>query len=374
MDGCWAKLWNRNYALLIVSNLLLYVSVYALIPVLPLPGYWTALFCFSLPLLGLFNNYLVDAFKRKNMYIIPVFLLSVCTLLYIYTANVKVMVGLRVVQGALFGLALMTSGSTLVIDVTPGCNRNVANFYFAWSSAIGLLLGLSLGFYLVQNVEFKDALLTSAGLSLFSLLLMSFLRISFRAPLDPPLLSFDRFILWRTLLPGINMVTIPIVVGILTCNLPNPYYYISLAAGFSLFLIVRPSIPKTTDGRLLITVGNITASLGLVMLLQMANLSYWIYFSGLMVGMGLSASLLHFLRMMILLPEHCERGTGFHTFTLLWEIGMGIGLVLTLGNYLIALSTVVSLIILLLGIGGLTYILYVHFYYKKALKNRIQNY
>lgn len=374
MQGCNATLWNRNYVLLILSNLLLYVSVYSLIPVLPLPGKWTAAFCFALPLLGLFNNYMVDSFKRKNVFIIPVFLLSVCTFLYVYATDLNIMLGLRIVQGALFGLALMASGSTLAIDVTPGCNRNAANFYFAWSGVIGMLLGMASGFFMNHYLDFKTSLLVAAGLSLASLLLVAMISVSFRAPLELSFVSFDRFILPRTLLPGLNMMMLPIVIGILVCLVTNPYFYISMAVGTGLFLFIRPFIPKTTDGRLLITMGNVLACVGLVLLLRIDGAYVLHYLSGVTVGLGLSLSLLHCLRMMILLPEHCERGTGFHTLTILWEMGVGVGLVAVFYHYSLDFVSAICVAILILGIGGLFYLFITHPYYIKALKNRIQNY
>ena len=47
--------------------------------------------------------------------------------------------------------------------------------------------------------------------------------------------------------------------------------------------------------------------------------------AGLLTGLGMGFSLLQFLRMMIRLPLHCERGTGYHTYQLLWESGVMLG-------------------------------------------------
>ena len=47
--------------------------------------------------------------------------------------------------------------------------------------------------------------------------------------------------------------------------------------------------------------------------------------AGFLTGLGMGFSLLQFLRMMIRLPLHCERGTGYHTYQLLWESGVMLG-------------------------------------------------
>lgn len=40
-------------------------------------------------------------------------------------------------------------------------------------------------------------------------------EVCFRAPLDLPLLSLDRFLLFRTLIPGLNMMVVPFILGVL---------------------------------------------------------------------------------------------------------------------------------------------------------------
>lgn len=92
-----------------------------------------AIFGASLFLLGAFNNYLVDTFKRKNVCTRSLLLLALLGLLYPYAGEWGMIFLLRVLQGALFGVVLMAMGSTLVIDVTPSQYRNKASVVFTWS-------------------------------------------------------------------------------------------------------------------------------------------------------------------------------------------------------------------------------------------------
>ena len=53
--------------------------------------------------------------------------------------------------------------------------------------------------------------------------------------------------------------------------------------------------------------------------------------AGVMMGLGVASAMCQYLKIMIKLPKHCERGTGYHTYQLMWEIGVMMGV--TLGFY-----------------------------------------
>ena len=208
-------LWNRNFCLLVLANVFLYASVYVLFPVL---HRWiqvalecddlhaaliTSVFGIAPFLSGPFNAYLVDRFRRKHVCVYSILLLAVITMCYGYVSDMRWMIVWMLLQGAMFGTALMSMGGTLVIDVTPSHHRDRANACFTWAGVVGILAGIVLGingglpFVISSDGEF----MFSACLALVSVLLVSAVRVCFRAPLDVPLLSFDRFLLFRTFLP-----------------------------------------------------------------------------------------------------------------------------------------------------------------------------
>lgn len=79
------------------------------------------------------------------------------------------------------------------------------------------------------------------------------------------------------------------------------------------------------NGRIQIFIGQLLTAVGLAMLCG-ADTGEYFYGAGVLLGMGLGFSIGQFLRMMILLPLHCERGTGYHTYQLLWEAGIMLGI------------------------------------------------
>lgn len=122
---------------------------------------------------------------------------------------------LRVLQGALFGVVLMAMGSTLVIDVTPSQYRNKASVVFTWSGVLGMLCGILLGYNAGWYLSFQQQIYLFVGFCALPVVLVSMVEVCFRAPLDLPLLSFDRFLLFRTLIPGLNMMVVPFILGVL---------------------------------------------------------------------------------------------------------------------------------------------------------------
>lgn len=369
-------LWNRNFSLLIAANILLYIAVYMLFPLIHrwMIQAWscsglqaagvTAVFGIALFLPGVFNNYLVDTFSRKNVCTRSMALLALVGILYPYVTSVGMVVVLRILQGALFGIALMTTGSTLVIDVTPSNKRNEANRVFTWSSIIGMLGGIIAGMEGGDYLGFTSLLYVSAFLCAVSIVLVSMVTVCFRAPLDLPLCSFDRFILFRTLLPGINMMTVPMVLGMLFIMISDAFFYLCIGGGFFVYLFIRQVFTNPMNGRLQILLGQLLTGAGVAVLCGV-DTGFHLYAAGWLIGLGLGFSVGQFLRMMILLPLHCERGTGYHTYQLLWETGIMLGIwssqyacqVEDKSPYQIALG--------ICTVGFLFYQVYIHRYFTK---------
>ncbi len=377
-------LWNRNFCLLALANVCLYASVYMLFPVL---HRWiqAALDCDGLQaalitsvfgvapfLSGPFNAYLIDRFKRKHVCVYSILALAAITMFYSYVSDGRWMAFWLILQGAMFGTALMSMGSTLVIDVTPSHHRDRANACFTWAGVAGMLAGIVLGINggLPFVVSSEGEFMFSACLALVSVLLVSAVQVCFRAPLDVPLLSFDRFLLFRTFLPGLNMMAVPVMLGFLLGTVGYGYsrFYLYMGAGFFVFLLASRFIVRKAGGRLLNGAG-LLLMLAAVGVLGFPDLGHRVFgCAGALAGLGLGLSLCQFLRMMILLPLHCERGTGYHTFQLFWGAGVTVGYLLcqwevrtTAGN---PFATAFAI-----GAAGLAlYQLCTHRYYMKKLQ------
>ena len=66
----------------------------------------------------------------------------------------------------------MTTGSTLVIDVTASRRRTDANIAFAWAGRFGMVVGLALGIYIYPYWNFHHIIYTSMALGALALVLI----------------------------------------------------------------------------------------------------------------------------------------------------------------------------------------------------------
>lgn len=328
-----AKLWTRDMIILSLSNFFLYVSLYIMLPVLPLwmvqnwhcgyaeAGGAVAVFGLAMFLLGPCNSYIIDTFKRKNVCLYTLALLAGVNLLYPYAATIGLVVLLRMMQGALFGVVSMTIGSTLAIDITASRRRTDANVVFSWLGRFGMAVGLALGTYIYPYWSFVNVVYVCVAFGIGALLLLPLLHVPFRAPLCPPLFSLDRFLLPRTLLPGINMLMISFIFGVVIAHIYNEIFYICILIGFLVSLLASKYVLSHISCRAEMEFGQAALITG-ILLLVFSNSLMNSYIAALLLGIGVGITISRFFMIMISLPMHCERGTGNNTYQLLWETGV----------------------------------------------------
>lgn len=369
-------LWNKNFSLLIVADVLLYWAVYLLFPLLHRwmmdswgstsvgAGAACAVFAAAMFLPGVFNSYLVDRYARKSVAVRSMLALGVLTLLYPYVGAAWMVWGLRVGQGVAFGIAIMATGATLAIDVTPSNKRTPANRVFAWASIIGMFLGLVSAWFGERCFPFYYLLYVSAGLCLVAVVLVSMVDVCFRAPLGVPLCSSDRFLLSRTLLPGFNLLSVPMVLGLLAVAVPDIYFYLCTAAGFLGYLVIRQVFTRPMNGRLQVFIGQVLTIVGLLLVMVVPDYREVYYVAAGCIGLGGGFSIGQFLRMMILLPRHCERASGFQTYQLLWETGFMLGAL----TGCVAEANLLALAFMVSVAGLILYQLYIHEYFQRNVE------
>ncbi|MGL5272673.1 MAG: MFS transporter [Phocaeicola sp.] len=326
--------WTSNMFFIACSNFLLYVSTSLLLPVLCnwLLVYWncsyteagvvaTLPFIVGLFPLGFLNSYLIDRFKRRNVCLIALILMLSLTLLYPYADSIFNVMALRFAQGVFFGIATMTTGSTLVIDFTASKMRTRSNRTFARFGRLGVVSGIALGIYILRYREFSEIIYLSAILTMASSLLIIFLRIKFRAPLETSKFSLDRFILPAALLPGLNMLFMPFVLGLLIASQTNEFLFITLFVSFILTYQVHKVKGDFMTARQELATGYILSGVGLALLFLVDSLLAP-YLGVFLIGVGIAVVSNRFLIMMVSLPLHCGRGSGNNTYQLFWEIGV----------------------------------------------------
>ncbi len=116
------------------------------------------------------------------------------------------------------------------------------------------------------------------------------------------------------------MLCVPIALGMVLSAMPDALFYLSIVGGFIVYLLLRQLSTISQNGKLQVFLGQVLTLAGLVVLLVVDS-GVHLHASGFLIGLGTGFSIGHFLQMMILLPMHCERGTSYQTFQLLWQLG-----------------------------------------------------
>ena len=381
------RLWNKHFWLLAMANLLLVMSSYMLVATIPLRmevrGYSMlqialvmSMFFIGIYLFGSLSGYLVQRYRRKNVFNVSTLLLLAVTGVLYYLSNLPynsfdytLLVGLRFIQGAFYGLSQLVLLSTLIIDTVEAVHRTEANYTVTWFGRFALALGPLSGLLVYQYMNFGSVLLLSCGCILLSFLLVSFIGFPFRLPSeDLCKFSFDRFLLKGSHWLFINTMLITFVVGLLLTIEQSPRFYGFVMLGFIFALIAERFAFSNADLRSEAVTGMLFMG-GAVLLMLTRNQSSVSYIVPVLTGFGVGIIGSRFLLFFIKLAGHCQRGTSQSTFLLSWETGIGLGLVASYAMLSCERTLVLWTCLIALAISLIFYTMFVHNWYVKH-KNR----
>ena len=371
------SLWHADFWILAIANLLITMSVYMLTPILPIWMLGTAglsqqavgtvmgVYGIGLFLLGGFCNWLVQRYRRNRvcLWAIALVFLSLLGCWFVERElqqswlQYRLLLFLRIVLGAAFGLVQMILSSTLIIDKSESFQRTEANHASAWFGRFALSLGPMLGIVFART-SFSP-LFASAALALVAYLLLATVKFPFRTPDDGvKKISGDRFFLPDAKWLFLNLFLICLSVGILMSTQYTAMFFAMVMVGFAIALLAERFAFVDADLKSQVVAGSILIAAALVMILTRKQIG---------LGIGLIGS--RFLLFFIKLSKHCQRGTAVSTYMLGWESGLAAGLFV--GYFFFAedlhLALLASLVCLILAFG--LYVVFTHQWYIRK-KNR----
>lgn len=380
------RLWHRDFWLMLAANMLLSISVYILIPILPEwlleaelfssvdVGLAMGVFALGLYTFGAFCSFLVQRFRRNKVCIFSIIAMACCTAALYYMHGLrgayvtfKMIMLQRFALGATYGLALMVLSSTLIIDTSESYRRTEANHSAGWFSRFAISIGPMLGIVLYQQFGFDAVLLASLFCTLVSGVFILTVNVPFRTPSDTiPVVSLDRFILPHTLPVFINLVAIVLVVGlILSLGLSERFYGLMMV-GFLIALLAQRFVFRDAELKSEVVSGIILLIATVLMIMFRPVPAVW-YISPLTFGLGIGIIGSRFLLFFIKLSFHCKRGTSQSMYLLGWETGLALGIGL---GYMFFLNEDQPLCITALVLLVLSLIMYNYYTHNWFLKNK----
>ena len=381
------SLWHADFWILAITNLLITMSVYMLIPILPVwmlgsaglsqqaVGIVMGVYGIGLFLLGGFCNWLVQRYRRNRVCLWAIALVFLALLgcwlvereLHQSWLQYRVLLFLRLVLGAGFGLVQMILSSTLIIDKSESFQRTEANHASAWFGRFALSLGPMLSIVFARTTF--SPILASAALALAAYILLATVKFPFRTPDDGvKKISGDRFFLPVAKWLFLNLFLICLSVGILMSTQFTAMFYAMVMVGFAIALLAERFAFVDADLKSQVVAGSILIAAALVMILTRKQMIVN-YISPVFVGLGIGLIGSRFLLFFIKLSKHCQRGTAVSTYMLGWESGLAAGLFV--GYFFFAedlhLALSASLVCLILAFG--LYVTFTHQWYIRK-KNR----
>lgn len=359
---------HKDFKKLCVANFLFALSVYMLLPVLPL---WLkdtmqfdrfqmscvyAAFGIGVFSLGALCSYLIQRYRRNKVCIASMllFALVVVFIAYFYrelladrdTEDAFVAVtAARFVGGALFGLAFMVLNSTLIVDCCESSHRTRANVLSMWAYRFAVALGPLWGILTYQESGLLNTMYVSATLCIVALGVLSSVQFPFKAPDDNiRIFSFDRFFMPNSIPLFLVAVAVAMSLGVVFASVSEWNFYAMLAVGFAVALVLQSYCPSLRQMEWLTYLAFAMTVGGILMVFSAVIPIY--YIGGVILGFGVAALTCRLHVMLIHVGDHCQRGTSQSTYILAFELGMSLGYALAFyfnGEY--SMASIASLIV-----------------------------
>ena len=379
------KIWNKNFILLFITNLLVLAAFYASIPIIPI-------YCQEIGITGskvgivltamsvatiLFRpiaGYLLDNFNRYIVYIIFLALFCLSFPSFLIFPIFGALIVIRLYMGAVYsvcGSATMTLSSDVLPPgkITEGISR------FAFTISIGMAVGPYVGIQVQNHMSSKASFLTVFAIAVVALICVSCCKISY------PKIKRKKFALrdsiYKPALPFMfNMMFLMIPYGAVIAyssilaqekGLMSviPYFYICLVLGMLLSNLSTQRWIDAGDHRILVF-----ASL-IVLIVTMASYLFLttgthLLLAGFFFGLGYGILQPLFQSFVTGTTPAPKRGVANATYLLSYDIGIGIGsLLMGFMQESLGLSQGFALTAIAYLVGGVIYTAYVDRYYRK---------
>lgn len=383
------RLWHRDFWLLAIVNLLLSTVVYMQLSALaniltggrqtglsPIyNGCIIGIYGLGLFLLGPYCHYLTQRYPRKRVCLIAIVAMEVISLvldvfachLTGYALLITSLVGMFW-YGAFFGFAQIVLSSTLIIDVSESAQRTEANYASAWFRRFAIVIGPLLAIFLpIHGIGSSDAVCFS--IYLLVIVLLAMVRMPFKTPDDNAhVFCFDRFVMPQGLRLTLSLIPVTVILGMsVAMAFHNKVFFVQLALGFIIALIAEKYVFANADLESEFISGGILIGAALLLYVTRSGMPIVEVLAPTLIGIGTGLIGGRMQMFFNKLAHHCQRGTAQSSFFLSWELGIAIGMFLSLWLVDYHLLDAIGLVVIILTL--VVYHFYVHPWYLQH-KNR----
>ncbi|MCY9215384.1 MFS transporter [Bacillus haynesii] len=181
-------IWTRDFIMVVLINLFIFVYFYALLTVLPVyamqelggseseGGLLISGFMLSAIFARPFSGAVIERFGKKRMALISVVLFTLASFLYIFIHDIYLLLGIRFFQGIWFSI-ITTVTSAIAADLIPPARRGEGLGYFAMSMNLAVVIGPFVALNLLDKMSFSDLFILFSGIVTVAILCTALVRI-----------------------------------------------------------------------------------------------------------------------------------------------------------------------------------------------------
>lgn len=334
----------------------------------------------AIPALGLiavggFCSFFVQHYRRGRVccFSILVFILTIIGVSTIDIADSEtsllLLLFIRFVMGASFGLAEMIILSTLILDTCESFYRTEANHSVTWFYRMALCIGPMVALIDTNLQDYHTVFVSAGGAAVGAMVMVFTVNFPFRQPDDTfSVWSFDRFFLLDGWILTLNMCLVSLTTGIVLSMPLSLSSYAMFMVGFLLALLSQRFVFQDADLKSEIVSGLILQAASLLIFFtkdaMAINYIFPVLFS---IGMALCTS--RFLLFFIKMSRHCQRSTSQSTYIVVWETGLALGIGIGIAFMPDQMDTKIFASLSLIIIALILYNVYTHKWYMQN-KNR----
>ncbi len=264
------SMWNRNFILVFLCNLLIAFSFHILTPTLPkyvvamggsveMAGLVATAFTVTSVITRPFAGYYIGIKSRKKILMVSVSIIATAILGYMFSPSVAIMMAFRLLHGIGWGMATTATSTVLVASILEEQIGRAIGLYGICSSLasvfapnLGLQLSDSIGYFYMFLVAF---VLAAGGCLLGLLIKESDLRASKEKPAEKINL-LNRLFAKETTVPALITLSVGAGMAVITnfialyadsLRVENIGYFFTVAGAVMLF--TRPLFGRLSDSR-----------------------------------------------------------------------------------------------------------------------------
>ncbi len=340
-------LFNRNFIIMAIATVCMFISFYLLMPIIAqyliveynaspsLAGVVVASYIIIALLMRPFSGFLVDTFNRRRFYHLTYFLFTMVVSGYIFANSIALVFVIEVLLGALFAL-VTTAANTLVIDVMPSSRRREGIGYYGAITVFAMAVGPMLGLHLITHFTYQVLFIIAFAFCLLGWIIALFVKAKSREKQEKSSLSFDRFYLKAGTSTALIVAVVYYFYGSLVTFMPlylNEKAIDVKSSTFFLFFSVGVIVSRVMAGKFLNRgLSSKLLQVGLTILVMAAALfiflltEYTFVPASLLMGLGIGFITPAIQTMIIDLVPANRRGTANSTYFIALDTGSGLGM------------------------------------------------